>query len=234
MISKKKNGLELGNDHLNRTACVDFVSSIASSIQDTLREKLSRTRFYSVLSDSSTDKSVIDQECIMVRFLDPDSKSPITTVASIEPLETPDANGVFETISRGLKTIDIELSCEETVPALVCVSMDGASVNMGAKNGVAKKLSDTVTHPVIVTHCVAHRLELGILDAAKKASYIQDFEGVIKRIYKFYSRSPKRRAHLATLSEILDNDLVMYTNIKSIRWVCNTHILIVNDLHLPV
>ena len=86
--------------------------------------------------------------------------------------------------------------------------MDGA-VNTGAKNGVARKLSD----------CVAHRLEFGMLDAAKRLPYLDHFEQTIKRIYKFYSFSPKRRYHLHAIAEILDQELIMYSDIKSIRWV---------------
>ena len=44
---------------------------------------------------------------------------------------------------------------------IVCVNMDGAAVNMGAKSGVAKKINDAVGNNVLVTHCVAHKLELG-------------------------------------------------------------------------
>lgn len=158
----------------------------------------------------------------MVRFVDPESKEPITHIASIEPLETPDAVGVFSCIKQGLQKINIDLDNTEAnsvLPALICVNMDGASVNMGAKNGVARKLSDCVSHPVVITHCVAHRLELGVLDATKKLPYLDHFEQTIKRIYKFYSFSPKRRSHLLSIGEILDQDLIMYSDIKSIRWV---------------
>lgn len=216
---QKKNGLDLGNDHLNRKACTEFVSSIAGSLQDSLKTKLQEAKFYSIMSDSSTDSAIVDQESILVRFVDPDTKEPTTSLASIEPLETPDSNGVFLAIKRGLTTIDIDLDNPDSSSALVCVNMDGASVNMGAKNGVARKLSDCVSHPVIVTHCVAHRLELGVLDAAKKLQYLEHFEQTIKRIYKFYSFSPKRRSHLQAIAEILDQELVMYSDIKSIRWV---------------
>lgn len=38
-------------------------------------------------------------------------------------------------------------------------------MNLGAKNGVAKKLNDCVDNSMLVTHCVAHKLELGVLEA---------------------------------------------------------------------
>lgn len=80
--------------------------------------------------------------------------------------------------------------------------MDGASVNIGATNGGARKLSDCVSHPVVVIHCVAHRLELGVLDATKELPYLDHFEQTTKRIYKLHSFSPKRRSHLHTIAEI--------------------------------
>lgn len=218
---QQKNGIDLGRDHLNRKACVEFVKSIAGSLHDTLVDKLKQAKFYTVMSDSSTDSSIVDQECVLVRFVDPETKSPVTSIASIESLHTPDAEGVFTAIKHGLQTVSIDIENGDNRPALACINMDGASVNMGAKNGVARKLSDCVDHPVIITHCVAHRLELGVLDAAKDVSYLDQFEGVIKRIYRFYSYSPKRRAQLRSISEVLDEDLMMYSDIKSIRWVAS-------------
>jgi hypothetical protein len=38
--------------------------------------------------------------------------------------------------------------------------MNGAACNMGAKNGVAKKINDIVENQVIVTHCVAQLMIL--------------------------------------------------------------------------
>ncbi|XP_071181304.1 zinc finger protein 862-like [Mytilus edulis] len=60
--------------------------------------------------------------------------------------------------------------------------MDGAAVNMGAKNGVAKQINDQVNNKVIVMHCVAHKLELGILDAVKDVVYLKKIEVELKRI----------------------------------------------------
>lgn len=59
---QKKNGLDLGTDHLNRNSCVEFVESISSSLHDTLVSKLKQAKFYSEMSDSSTDSFIVDQE----------------------------------------------------------------------------------------------------------------------------------------------------------------------------
>ena len=52
--------------------------------------------------------------------------------------------------------------------------------------------------------CVAHKLEYGVLDAVKDVSYL-NFEDAIKRIYKFYSFSPKRHNELQHLAPVLND-----------------------------
>ena len=49
---------------------------------------------------------------------------------------------------------------------LVFFCADGAAVNMGKKTGAAAKLKEEIGH-LLSIHCVAHRLELGMVDAIK-------------------------------------------------------------------
>lgn len=61
--------------------------------------------------------------------------------------------------------------------------------------------------------CVAHKLELLILDAVKSWKYLSDcFERVIKGIFQFYHYSPKRRREFKAISEILEKDLVHFSS----------------------
>ena len=172
---QKINGVALGSDHQNNDACTSFVKSISSVMFTNIKDRLSKAKFFSVMLDSSTDCSTTDQESILVRFIDPDTKQPTTELATIKSLETPNADGITTAIKSALKDIGVTLNADS---GLVCVNMDGASINMGSKNGVAKQLSDCVNHPV-VTHCVAYRLELGVLDAAKTCPYLESFESTL-------------------------------------------------------
>ena len=45
---------------------------------------------------------------------------------------------------------------------------DGASVMLGKNEDVAVKLSRICTYPLIVNHCIAHRLALACKDAKKR------------------------------------------------------------------
>ena len=48
---------------------------------------------------------------------------------------------------------------------------DGASVNMGCRGGLDVLLKEDIPYLVQI-HCVAHKLELGVLDACKGVQYI--------------------------------------------------------------
>ena len=80
-----------------------------------------------------------------------------------------------------------------------------------------QRLSECVSNKVLVMHSVAHKLELGVLDAVKDVGYL-NFEDTIKRICKF-SFSPKRRNELQHLTSVLNENLIMHSEIKTIRWV---------------
>ena len=217
---QKKNGADLGNDHLSRDTCVVFQNSISNVLLNETKANLKNVRYFSVMSDSSTDSSVIDQEGILLRYVHPETYEPVTSIASIENLENATADGVVDAVKRGLMKCDIDIdNLSNQNSKLVCMNLDGAAVNLGAKNGVAKKLSDSVDNKVVVTHCVAHKLELGVLDAVKQVGYLKKFEDTLKRICKFYSFSPKRREELKRLASFLDETLKMHTEIKAIRWV---------------
>lgn len=78
-----------------------------------------------------------------------------------------------------------------------------------------------------MVHCVAHKLELTVLDAAKSLPYLQSFEATMKSIYNFYHYSPKCRRELAELADVLSTIVANYSSVKVVRWVASkSHILL--------
>ena len=84
---------------------------------------------------------------------------------------------------NGLNTIGIT-----DFSKIVSVNFDGAAVMMGCNSGVSALMKEK--NPRIVSiHCVAHKLELGELDAVRSIDYLHKFEDIVKSIYKFYART---------------------------------------------
>ena len=51
-------------------------------------------------------------------------------------------------------------------------------------------------------------------------SYIKKIESLVKKVYEFYSRSPKRTKDLKEIANIVeDESIVKFTGILAVRWV---------------
>lgn len=70
---------------------------------------------------------------------------------------------------------------------------------------------------VIGVQCIAHKLELAVLDPNKKFSYMSIFEatGCIQILFF----SPKRRGELKEISKLFNNDFAHLGHIKGVRWL---------------
>lgn len=198
---------------MNEKRCKDFVLAVANQLFDEVRSRLSCARFLTVLADGSTDATVVEQETVSVRYIH--KGEPVTELAEIVPLESAKATGVYKAVKQGIAAVK-----REDGPSLIGANFDGASVMIGEKSGVKALLKKDF--PVItVIHCVAHKLELSVLDAAKSMPYLQIFEETIKSIFNFYHFSTKRRRELAEIADLLSTMLTNYSSVKAVRWVAS-------------
>ena len=93
---------------------------------------------------------------------------------------------------------------------------------IGTKGGVSKKLEDKVDHPLFIIHCVAHKLELAVLDAVKRCPRLPTFEDTVKEVYKCYY-SPKRRREVNKIANIIDEDAVYYSALQKTKWLASRY-----------
>ena len=91
----------------------------------------------------------------------------------------------------------------------------------GHLSGVQKRFKD-LQAGLIYTHCVAHRLELAVLDAIKfDDKYLELFDFTINGIFKFYYYSAVRRKELKTIGDLLDEEFKQLGLLKNIRWLAS-------------
>ena len=113
---------------------------------------------------------------------------------------------------------EVGISQEMWLSKVICANFDGASVMMGQTNGVAGRLKRRVPH-IIVLHCVAHKLELTVLDAVKRFPYLQKFDDTIKAVFKLYYYSPKKRRELKEIGDLIEEKVAHFSGLKSTRWL---------------
>ena len=229
---QEKNGLDIGTQYRNDKKCKEFVSSMASVERERISDEVHNARIMCVFANGSTDKSITEQETVYVRYVEPNGR-PTTQFADIVALESADAVGVTSAIKKGLQAVDID---EELLKEkLAGCNFDGANVMMGKKGGVLQHLQAKIGRPIIIVMpCVAHRLELAVLDAVKRCSYLSRFEDTVKSIFKVYFKSPKRRREVNEIANILEEDTIYYSGIQATRWLASRHRAICSlEKHFP-
>ena len=116
--------------------------------------------FFSIIDDQAVDCGVIEEEIIFLRNLE--SGLAVNRYATtVQWVMSSDAAGVLAIIERGL----VDIGLDNWKDGLVACGTDGASVMTGVRNGVVAKLREDIPWPWLLgVHCVAHKLELAILD----------------------------------------------------------------------
>ena len=152
---------------------------------DSLHKDLANAHYFFVLSDSSTNSSIIEEELVYLLFL---SGKPL-----LKFLLVVFAEDIIECIKTAFEWIGI-LDFQKRIMRL---NVDGASVNTGVHNGVGVLIQADL--PCLqVIHCFNHRLEFSI-----KAFKNNNFNEMLMKFYYLLKKSPKPLWELKRIGEAL-------------------------------
>ena len=169
---------------MHEQAAATFAKVTGDVHHRSLKEKLAKAQYYSVLNNGSSDTSVSEKELVYVLFLD-DGKPKIEFL-SIEDVKNADAAGIQECIAQSFQRIGITKFSEK----MVGLNVDGASVNMRKFTSLGTRLK--VGAPWLqVIHCFNHRLELALKDAFSQSPVLSTVDIFITKLYYLYQKSPK-------------------------------------------
>jgi hypothetical protein len=71
---------------------------------------------------------------------------------------------------------------------------------------------------VLIIHCVAHRLELGVVQAIKNNRMLEDVKDILQKIHKPYKFSPKALREVRDLASLMDEDFLKPNRVDGTRW----------------
>ena len=173
---------------------------------------MNKQRFISVMADSRTDTSSKDLELVYVWFLG--NGLPVNKYVAVVELKKADANGVIASINTGM----VEFGLENWKSRTVAFGSDGANVYVGRLIGVLAKLHVEIPW-LLGVHCLAHRLELSVLDALKDEEQLKNVQEMFQGLYKHYRYSPKALRELKELAQLLDEKINKPVNLTGTRWL---------------
>lgn len=165
---------------------------------------------YSIIVDEARDISKQEQMSVCVRYImGSNIKERFLGFVLIQDL---DANSLSKTIHEFLKNINLDIT------KCVGQSYDGASVMSGSNNGVQVKIRELAKNPCPYIHCYAHRLNLVLVDAAKKVNTLDELIGLLEAIYAFQSSSTIRHDAFIKSQDKCKNILQLPQHCET-RWV---------------
>ena len=91
---------------------------------------------------------------------------------------------------------------------------------LGQRGGVISQIKEVIPTALGI-HCVAHKLELAVLDASKSCPQMAKFEDTLKGIFNYYHFSPKRRRELKEISHLFETELAHFSAVKQVRWLAS-------------
>ena len=183
---------------------------------------------FGLMGDGSNDRSLAEQEAVVLRFLGGDCK-PFNAFYDLAELDlktsddgrSPDARCITACYASSLSQLDQHegfIFMSSWKKALIGASFDGASVMLGSQNGVAKKLMELAESMKIVIHAAAHVTQLGNADGFALCEYYLEWRETTQEVFVEYAQSGKKRFGLEEIAHELGDHLLKLSGSHGIRW----------------
>ena len=169
---------------------------------------------YSILTDVSTDASILEQEVLYVLFLS-SSGVPVLKFSSVDTPQQVHADGLKQCIEDSFQRIGITPLSSR----LASMNVDGAAVNTGIHSGLGVKFKETAPW-INVIHCFNHRLELAVNDTFD-STFLKDIDTMLVKLYYLYRKSPKRLRGPKTFGEMYERSIPKTYKSYGTGWIAH-------------
>ena len=184
---------------------------IGKVTMDSLQKDLANAHYFCVLSNGSTDSSVIEEEIVYLLFLK--SGKPLLKLLSTEPANNTNAEGIIECIKTAFERIGI-LDFQKRIMGL---NVDDASVNTGVHNSVGVLMQADLLWLQAI-HCYNHPLKLAIKDAFKNDNF-NEIDETLMTFYYLYRKSPECLRELKLIAEAWEKSVPKLSKNYGTHWI---------------
>ena len=185
-----------------------LIELLARSVRSSLVGKINASPFWSIILDSTSDISRVNQLSVVVRWVQivDDKCSVMESFIGLVKITNPDAKGIASTARTFIESLGIDFH------RIRGQEYDGASVMSGVHSGVQTLIKEMVLFPVPFVHCGCHNFNLVINDAVDSVVANRNLFDVHGEIFSFFGQSLKRWEELRvqadrgslTLKELCD------------------------------
>lgn len=213
------NGIKIGSTLHSRHSSTNIIQHIAIKMKQKIIQNITDSGAkLSVHIDESTTISAL---CGMVIYIKVSilNSDPIFIFLDLIELKNQTAENITRQLIESLHNSGLNESYLQE--HWISFVSDGASVLLGRRNGVAKRLKEK--YPLIFSwHCMNHRLELAVNDSLKDIIATNHFKSFIDSLYVLYNASPKNQTELKDICNDIDVMFQKIGRVLSVRWVASS------------
>ncbi|KAF4024459.1 hypothetical protein G4228_016278 [Cervus hanglu yarkandensis] len=211
-------GVDIGPVFRTSKSARTFTYFIAEVERRTLREKLEKSQFFSVLSDGIADSSVEEAELVYVQFARAGRVH--CQIVGVQTVEKKEPRAIKRAIEKTLeRNLQLRLSNQEWAKKLVGFGSDGAPGSEGEDGGEVALLLREIQPGVLSVYCFAHHLELSYQAVFRSVPLYNHVKDLLHSMYRFYHDSPAHRSALVTAFKGLHLRPVMPSQVRGRRWL---------------
>ncbi|XP_043344810.1 sperm flagellar protein 2 isoform X2 [Cervus canadensis] len=211
-------GVDIGPVFRTSKSARTFTYFIAEVERRTLREKLEKSQFFSVLSDGIADSSVEEAELVYVQFARAGRVH--CQIVGVQTVEKKEPWAIKRAIEKTLeRNLQLRLSNQEWAKKLVGFGSDGAPGSEGEDGGEVALLLREIQPGVLSVYCFAHHLELSYQAVFRSVPLYNHVKDLLHSMYRFYHDSPAHRSALVTAFKGLHLRPVMPSQVRGRRWL---------------
>ena len=183
-------------------------------MKDSFINVLLSANYHSILTDGSTDASILEQDIIYILYLSKEGEPDVKFFSIVTP-EHVHTDGLKECIENTFHQIGIV----SLYKCLANLSVDGASVNTGIHNGLGVKMRELAVW-LSTIHCFNHSLELAVKDTFN-TTFLKEVDNMLLKIFYLYQRSPMRLRELKMFGEMYDQLIPKPCKSYGTRWTAH-------------
>ncbi|CAF1468940.1 unnamed protein product [Rotaria sordida] len=192
----------------------EIIEVIHEYILSSILGRLAPSALYSIIVDGTTDSSNIEQLCLLIRYVDPQSHEIREDFLAFIPTAPSTGEAIAHHILSSLKRYQLPLN------NCIGQAYDGAPSMSGIFNGCQAIVIRSCPDAEYM-HCSSHALNLSLIDSCT-SHLIRNMFGIIKSVTTFFNDSAKRTNALKHEIERPDNDYIILSKKKRLLSLCET------------
>lgn len=209
MSSAKRNALYTSPQIQN-----EILNLLSQHVQNSIVNEIIRAKYFTLIVDSTIDISKKDQMSLSMRYVNEYGFAEERFLKFVD-LPSASADTFYKSILAEIATFNIDISmCRGQ-------AYDGASTMSGHIKGLQTRIKEHAPQAIYI-HCVAHKLNLGLVDSVNSCPEIKLFFGTLEQLYVFITESLPRLKIFEKIQRESDVKNISLKKLSTTRWASHT------------